>query len=108
MKLFTEQVTARDDLRLVPIMNKSITDFYPQSEIPANTYSWQTSALNTVAVKAVLVSFDFRGRELRERRTLRPDGLGKARLADQERASEVEVGRSRVSPEGVGTVRLCP
>ena len=63
VKLFTEQVTASDDLQLVPIMNKSITDFYPQSEIPANTYSWQTSALNTVAVKAVLVSFDFRGRD---------------------------------------------
>jgi uncharacterized protein len=61
VKLFTEQVTASDDLQLVPIMNKSITDFYPRSEIPANTYSWQTSALNTVAVKAVLVSFDFRG-----------------------------------------------
>jgi uncharacterized protein len=63
VKLFTEQVTASDDLRLVPIMNKSITDFYPRSEIPANTYPWQATALNTVAVKAVLVSFDFRGRD---------------------------------------------
>ena len=63
VKLFTEQVTASDDLELVPIMNKSITDFYPRSEIPANTYSWQPSALSTVAVKAVLVSFDFRGRD---------------------------------------------
>jgi TRAP-type uncharacterized transport system substrate-binding protein len=63
VKLFTEQVTARDDLALVPITNKSITEFYPRSEIPANTYAWQSSALNTVAVKAVLVSFDFRGRD---------------------------------------------
>jgi uncharacterized protein len=63
VKLFTEQVTAADNLALVPIVNKSITDFYPRSEIPANTYSWQSTALNTVAVKAVLVSFDFRGRD---------------------------------------------
>jgi len=63
VKLFTEQVTASDGLALVPITNKSITEFYPRSEIPAGTYAWQSSALNTVAVKAVLVSFDFRGRD---------------------------------------------
>lgn len=63
VKLFAEQVAASDDLALVPITNKSITEFYPRSEIPANTYSWQPSALSTVAVKAVLVSFDFRGRD---------------------------------------------
>jgi TRAP transporter TAXI family solute receptor len=63
VKLLSEHVTASDDLALVPVTNKSITEFYPRSEIPANTYSWQSSALNTVAVKAVLVSFDFRGRD---------------------------------------------
>jgi TRAP transporter TAXI family solute receptor len=63
VKLFTEQVTASDGLALIPITNKSITEFYPRSEIPASTYPWQSSALNTVAVKAVLVSFDFRGRD---------------------------------------------
>jgi uncharacterized protein len=63
VKLFTEQVRASDNLALVPITNKSITEFYPRSEIPANTYSWQSTALNTVAVKAALVSFDFRGRD---------------------------------------------
>jgi hypothetical protein len=63
VKLFTEQVAASDDLQLVPIMNKSITEFYPRAEIPAGTYPWQSAALNTVAVKAVLVSFDFRGRD---------------------------------------------
>jgi TRAP transporter TAXI family solute receptor len=63
VKLFTEQVTEGDALALVPITNKSITEFYPRSEIPANTYSWQPEALSTVAVKAVLVSFDFRGRD---------------------------------------------
>jgi uncharacterized protein len=63
VKLFTEQVTASDGFALIPITNKSITEFYPRSEIPAGTYSWQSSALNTVAVKAVLVSFDFRGKD---------------------------------------------
>jgi TRAP transporter TAXI family solute receptor len=63
VKLFTEQVTATDDLVLIPIRNKSITEFYPGAEIPATTYPWQSSAVDTVAVKAVLVSFDFRGRD---------------------------------------------
>ena len=61
VKLFTEQVAAADGLALIPILNKNITEFYPGAEIPANTYAWQTTPLNTVAVKAVLVSFDFRG-----------------------------------------------
>jgi len=36
-------------------------EFYPKAEIPANTYQWQPETVKTVAVKAVLVSFDFRG-----------------------------------------------
>jgi TRAP transporter TAXI family solute receptor len=63
VKLFTERVAASDDLAFVPITNKSITEFYPRAEIPANTYPWQSSAVNTAAVKAVLISFDFRGRD---------------------------------------------
>jgi TRAP transporter TAXI family solute receptor len=61
VKLFTEQVTDANGLALIPILNKSITEFYPGAEIPANTYAWQPTPLSTVAVKAVLVSFDFRG-----------------------------------------------
>jgi hypothetical protein len=63
VKLFAEQVSASDDLALVPITNKSVLEFYPRSEIPANTYAWQSTALSTAAVKAVLISFDFRGRD---------------------------------------------
>lgn len=58
--LFSEQVTAGDGLRIVPIENKSITEFYPVTQIPAGTYPWQSQTVSTVAVKAVLVSFDFR------------------------------------------------
>ncbi len=60
VKLFNENVASTDRLHLVSIQNKSITEFYPKAEIPAATYSWQPVAVNTAAVKAVLVSFDFR------------------------------------------------
>jgi len=60
VKLFTENVSQGDGLALIPIMNKSILEFYPSTVIPANTYTWQSEPVNTVAVKAVLVSFDFR------------------------------------------------
>jgi len=61
VKLFSEGVTAQDKLALIPITNKSILDFYLDVKIPAKTYSWQEQVINTVAVKAVLVSYDFRG-----------------------------------------------
>ena len=60
VKLFAESVTAADNLTLIPVTNKNVTEFYPTVEIPANTYRWQTGPLPTVAVKSVLVSFDFR------------------------------------------------
>jgi hypothetical protein len=60
INLFSDQVVEADTLALVPIMNKSIVEFYPETEIPAKTYAWQTGPVKTVAVKAVLVSYDFR------------------------------------------------
>jgi TRAP transporter TAXI family solute receptor len=60
VKLFDESVTSADNLKIVPIHNKSVLEFYPAGEIPANTYSWQKETVQTAAVKAVLVSFDFR------------------------------------------------
>jgi uncharacterized protein len=60
VKLFAENVSDTDGLVLVPIRNKSITEFYPAAEIPAHTYKWQPAPVNTVAVKSVLISFDFR------------------------------------------------
>jgi TRAP transporter TAXI family solute receptor len=61
VKLFVEGVTTENGLALAPITNKSILEFYPSIPIPPNTYSWQDQAVNTIAVKAVLVSYDFRG-----------------------------------------------
>ena len=60
VKLFEGDVTEEDGLALIPIVNKSIVEFYPIAEIPAKTYQWQPETVNTVAVKAVLVSFNFR------------------------------------------------
>ena len=63
VKLLKEDVTDKDNLVLIPITNKSVLEFYPQAEIPAGVYSWQSTTVNTAAVKAVLVSFDFRRRD---------------------------------------------
>jgi TRAP transporter TAXI family solute receptor len=63
VKLLKEDVSEKDGLELIPIANKSITEFYPRAEIPAGVYDWQRTPVNTVAVKAVLVSFDFRRRD---------------------------------------------
>src|SRR5437667_4067644 len=60
VRLLTEGVTAADDLALVRITNKDIAEFYPRAVIPASTYAWQPQPVETVAVKAVLVSFDYR------------------------------------------------
>jgi TRAP transporter TAXI family solute receptor len=60
VKLFAEDVAEEDGLALIPIVNKRIIEFYPRAEIPAGTYKWQKQSVNTAAVKAVLVSYDFR------------------------------------------------
>jgi uncharacterized protein len=60
VRLLAEGVTADDGLALVPIGNKDITEFYPRTSIPGSVYGWQPEPVETVAVKAVLVSFDFR------------------------------------------------
>jgi TRAP transporter TAXI family solute receptor len=60
VKLFKENVTSQDGLALVPITDKSVTEFYPSAKVPANTYPFQTEELQTIAVKAVLISYDFR------------------------------------------------
>ena len=63
VKLLKEDVAEKDGLELIPITNKSITEFYPRADIPANVYEWQKTPVSSVAVKAVLVSFDFRRKD---------------------------------------------
>jgi len=61
VKLFQETVT-EGLLHLVPIKDKSITEFYPVSTIPRSTYPWQNKAVSTIAVKAVLITYNYRGK----------------------------------------------
>ena len=60
VKLFKENVTIQDGLSVIPILDKSVTEFYPSAKIPPNTYAFQMEEVSTIAVKAVLISFDFR------------------------------------------------
>ncbi|MBI9089691.1 MAG: TAXI family TRAP transporter solute-binding subunit [Desulfobacterium sp.] len=60
VKLFSENIAKQDNLHLVTITNKSILEFYPDAVIPTGTYAWQNNDVKTIAVKAVLTSFDFR------------------------------------------------
>ncbi|BCL61550.1 C4-dicarboxylate ABC transporter substrate-binding protein [Desulfomarina profundi] len=60
VKLLSSEITAEDNLSLLSILDKEIINFYPQTTIPAETYSWQQEDVPTVAVKAVLISFNFR------------------------------------------------
>ena len=106
VKLFTESVAAADNLTLIPVTNKSVIEFYPTAEIPANTYGWQTKPLPTVAVKSVLVSFDFR--------RLDCDNVGRfAQLLASNMGWLRDNGHAKwksvqldLPAEGLGTVRL--
>jgi TRAP transporter TAXI family solute receptor len=60
VRLLSEGVTRTDELELVPITNKDIGEFYARATIAGGVYGWQPEPVETVAVKAVLVSFDFR------------------------------------------------
>ena len=63
VKLFTDDVTEADNLAIIPITNKSVVEFYPTVELPAKAYAWQSTPVQTVAVKSVLVSYDFRRKD---------------------------------------------
>ncbi len=60
VRLLTSEVSGDDHLALLPIQDSKITDFYPRTTIPAGTYAWQEGDVATVAVKAVLISYNFR------------------------------------------------
>ena len=59
--LFKESVSLADDLKLLEINDKSITEFYVPSKIPASAYPWLKDDVNLVAVKAVIMTFDYKG-----------------------------------------------
>ncbi|ROR03172.1 TAXI family TRAP transporter solute-binding subunit [Desulfosoma caldarium] len=60
VRLFKENVKAEDQLKLIPLTNTKVVAFYPQAVIPAGTYDWQKEEVPTVAVKAMLITYDYR------------------------------------------------
>lgn len=60
MERLALDVSVEDGLHLLPIDHEGIRMFYPGATIPAGTYTWQTTDISTVTVKAVLVAYDFR------------------------------------------------
>jgi len=51
-----------DQFHLLPINDPVLQTVYTPTEIPAGTYSFQTDALEAVAVKAVLMTFEYNPR----------------------------------------------
>jgi len=61
VKLFEEQVTENDKLQFIPILNKEISEIYNvSSTIPRSAYSFLGEDLQTVAVKAVLITYAYK------------------------------------------------
>jgi TRAP transporter TAXI family solute receptor len=61
VSLFTKKVSLGDNLHLLEITDKSITEFYVPSTIPASAYPWLKDDVNLVAVKAVIMTFSYKG-----------------------------------------------
>jgi TRAP-type uncharacterized transport system substrate-binding protein len=59
------EVDPADGFHLIPITHDIIRSFYPSSRIPAGTYPWQTTDVDTVSVMALLVAYDFRNHHCR-------------------------------------------
>jgi len=48
-----------EQFHLVSLDSEMFTPFYTASRIPANTYPWQAAPVNTLAVRAMLMTYDF-------------------------------------------------
>ena len=60
--LFSENTTVDDKFQLIGLDDKAL-DSYLTAVIPAGTYKWQESEVRTVAVKAVLITFNYAGEQ---------------------------------------------
>ena len=60
--LFRDKITEADKLKLLPVQNPKVSAIYNTSlTIPATVYPWLGGDIPTVAVKAVLISYDHKG-----------------------------------------------
>ena len=60
VKLFKDKVQETDELNLIEIDDKAVKELYPESRISQGTYTWQKHDLDTVSVKAILVTYDYK------------------------------------------------
>ena len=60
VKLLVDDIQASDDLQLVPVENTAIAAIYGEPvRLDASHYPWAKDGVRTVAVKAVLVTYDY-------------------------------------------------
>ena len=59
VKLFTENPALRDQLAAVAIDDPAILDRYSPTKLTPDDYEWITDDVNTVAVRSVLMTYDF-------------------------------------------------
>ena len=55
-----DNIKPEDQLNFVKIDDKAVKEHYPDAKVPKSTYVWQQDDLSTVAVKAVLVTYDYK------------------------------------------------
>lgn len=60
--LFAEGEIDGEKFHLVPIADETLQSVYDVATIPANTYPFQPEAVNGIAVKALLMTFDYNPR----------------------------------------------
>jgi len=60
VKLFKDNVTAQEGLSLNSHIGQECYRILSVGQIPQNTYAFQPDEVATIAVKAVLISYDFR------------------------------------------------
>lgn len=58
VKLFAD--LDNEKVHLLSITDKSMSEYYTPSTIPAKTYPWQTEDVESYAVKAVMMSYNYR------------------------------------------------
>jgi len=79
-------------LRLIPVTDKSLVEFYTPVSIPPNTYPWQEQEVPTIAVLAVVMAFDYKGEACepigRLTRLVRRNGLPLVPLSDRKTCKE--------------------
>jgi uncharacterized protein len=57
--LFIESVSVSDDVHLIPITDPRVTKIYEPSSIPGGAYPWQTTEVPVVAVRAILMTYEY-------------------------------------------------